>query len=164
MERAQGRPESQFPPRLGAAESTKAKTFTTSATRHGIVVWQEFIYACGKYPLDDEHFFRGCAAGSHLPRFAGWPRPGPSLIAWCGNNEIDMFDGSLNLRTRDDPYGLRVLSFHLARLMRGKIGPLRIQPVRRAPPTTSRPTRTISAISIAWSIEFHNIDFYQYAR
>lgn len=55
--------------------------------RKGILVWQEFIFACCKYPVIDEAFHEDVKreARHNLRRLAGHP----SLIAWCGNNEME---------------------------------------------------------------------------
>ena len=62
---------------------------------HGILVWQEFIFACGRYPGNDEAFYQDIEheATYQIRRLAHHP----SLVAWCGNNEMEWitwtFDG-----------------------------------------------------------------------
>lgn len=53
----------------------------------GILVWQEFIYACGRYPMQDASFFNNAKeeAVYQVRRLASHP----SLIVWCGNNEME---------------------------------------------------------------------------
>jgi beta-mannosidase len=53
----------------------------------GILVWQEFIYACGRFPMQDETFFHNARleAVHQVRRLASHP----SLIIWCGNNEME---------------------------------------------------------------------------
>lgn len=53
----------------------------------GILVWQEFIYACAKYPMTDESFHEEAKreATYQVRRLARRP----SLVAWCGNNEME---------------------------------------------------------------------------
>ncbi|MCG3147983.1 MAG: Exo-beta-D-glucosaminidase [Verrucomicrobiae bacterium] len=53
----------------------------------GILVWQEFIFACAKYPATDEHFLADVKreATHQLRRLAHHP----SLVIWCGNNELE---------------------------------------------------------------------------
>ncbi len=55
--------------------------------RLGILVWQEFIFACATYPFTDRAFRENVEeeATYHVRRLSHHP----SLIAWCGNNEID---------------------------------------------------------------------------
>ncbi len=51
----------------------------------GILVWQEFIFACSRYPGHDSTFFQEIAAEGRfqIRRLA----PHASLVVWCGNNE-----------------------------------------------------------------------------
>ncbi len=53
----------------------------------GILVWQEFIFACAKYPVQDETFHTSVKAEArfNIRRLA----PHPSLVVWCGNNEME---------------------------------------------------------------------------
>ncbi len=52
----------------------------------GIMVWQDFMFACGYYP-DRQWFLKDieAEAASIIKRI----RNHPCLILWCGNNEID---------------------------------------------------------------------------
>jgi beta-mannosidase len=54
----------------------------------GILVWQEFMFACGRYPTTDEKFAESVLAEAayNVRRLAAHP----SLIAWCGNNENEV--------------------------------------------------------------------------
>lgn len=53
----------------------------------GILVWQDFMFACGAYPDHDPAFVREVEAE------AAWAikalRNHPSIALWCGNNEND---------------------------------------------------------------------------
>lgn len=53
----------------------------------GIMVWQEFIFACGKYPVTNEAFFSSVRSEAtyNIRRLAEHP----SLVVWCGNNEME---------------------------------------------------------------------------
>ena len=53
---------------------------------HGILVWQDFMFACAHYP-GDEAFLRNVQqeAVQNVKRL----RNHPSIAIWCGNNEID---------------------------------------------------------------------------
>ena len=55
--------------------------------RYGILVWQDFVFACNIYPLDDEAFLENvCAeAVENIRRL----RHRASLALWCGNNEME---------------------------------------------------------------------------
>ena len=55
--------------------------------RYGLLVWQEFIFACSIYPLDDPEFVENVRleALENLRRL----RHRASLALWCGNNEME---------------------------------------------------------------------------
>jgi beta-mannosidase len=61
--------------------------FYDECDRRGITVWQDFIFACMKYPVHDQGFYDDVMveARYNVRRLA----PHPSLIAWCGNNELE---------------------------------------------------------------------------
>ncbi len=53
----------------------------------GVLVWQEFVYACGRYPMQDAEFYSNAKAEAvyQVRRLAEHA----SLIIWCGNNEME---------------------------------------------------------------------------
>ncbi|WP_138753171.1 beta-mannosidase [Paenibacillus sinopodophylli] len=53
---------------------------------YGIMVWQDFMFACSMYP-GDEAFLNNVRqeAAQNVKRL----RNHPSIVLWCGNNEID---------------------------------------------------------------------------
>ena len=55
---------------------------------NGILVWQDFIMACGQYPNDDD-FCRTMAEETTLA--VRRLRQHPSLLLWAGDNECDYF-------------------------------------------------------------------------
>ncbi len=63
----------------------EADDFYELCDEQGILVWQEFIFDCGRYPGNDQAFWESVRdeATYQVRRLAGHP----SLIAWCGNNE-----------------------------------------------------------------------------
>lgn len=52
----------------------------------GILVWQDFMFACSMYP-DNAEFYENvrCEVRDNIKRL----RNHPSIALWCGNNEID---------------------------------------------------------------------------
>ncbi|WCT54363.1 glycoside hydrolase family 2 TIM barrel-domain containing protein [Paenibacillus kyungheensis] len=53
---------------------------------YGILVWQDFMFACSMYPGDEEFLDSVQAeAEDNIRRL----RNHPSIVLWCGNNEID---------------------------------------------------------------------------
>ncbi len=59
--------------------------FYTLCDRKGIMVWQDFMFACGMYP-SDEPFLD--LVGREIKYQVGRLRNHPSVVLWCGNNEI----------------------------------------------------------------------------
>lgn len=55
--------------------------------RYGILVWQDFIFSCSTYPLDDPEFLENVRAEvvENIRRL----RHRASLALWCGNNEME---------------------------------------------------------------------------
>ncbi|MEW5869927.1 MAG: glycoside hydrolase family 2 protein [Chloroflexota bacterium] len=55
--------------------------------RYGILVWQEFIFSCSIYPLDDPGFLENVRIEvvENIRRL----RHRASLALWCGNNEME---------------------------------------------------------------------------
>jgi beta-mannosidase len=55
--------------------------------RYGILVWQEFIFSCSIYPLDDPEFTENVRLEvvENIRRL----RHRASLALWCGNNEME---------------------------------------------------------------------------
>ena len=54
--------------------------------RLGIMVWQDFTYACGRYPQSDDFLAQVRAEGEGVVRAL---RNHPSLVLWAGDNEND---------------------------------------------------------------------------
>ncbi len=55
--------------------------------RYGILIWQDFVFSCSIYPLDDPAFLQNLhiEAQENLRRL----RHRASLAVWCGNNEME---------------------------------------------------------------------------
>ena len=67
----------------------------------GILVWQEFIFACAKYPATTR---RSWPTSSARPRYqVRRLAHHPSLVVWCGNNEMEWGDWRLGLRAKAWP-------------------------------------------------------------
>lgn len=64
----------------------ESDVFYDLCDEHGILVWQDFMFACSMYP-GDERFLQSVKqeAADQIRRL----RHHPSLVLWCGNNEID---------------------------------------------------------------------------
>jgi beta-mannosidase len=68
--------------------------------RLGILVWQDFMFACGIYP-DDDAFAENvrCEAVDNVRRL----RHRASLALWCGNNEMEQGWSDWKWNRPDDP-------------------------------------------------------------
>ena len=55
--------------------------------RYGILIWQDFIFSCSVYPLDDPDFLENVRIEviENVRRL----RHRASLALWCGNNEME---------------------------------------------------------------------------
>lgn len=87
--------------------------FYDMADRYGILIWQDFLFACTLYPLSEE-FEENIIAETrdNIKRL----RHHASLALWCGNNEnewlYDVWDHPKTIETRRDY--IRTFEFILA--------------------------------------------------
>jgi beta-mannosidase len=67
------------------------ENFYDMCDRYGILVWQDFMFACAAYPLDEAEFLENVRleAQDAIRRL----RHRACLALWCGNNEIEMMWG-----------------------------------------------------------------------
>ncbi len=61
--------------------------FYELADEHGVLIWQDFMFACSLYPGDPD--FLGSVAAEATDTIRRL-RNHPCLALWCGNNEIEM--------------------------------------------------------------------------
>ncbi|MGE5557244.1 MAG: beta-mannosidase [Bacillota bacterium] len=61
------------------------QSFYEACDEMGVMVWQDFMYACAQYP-DDHAWFRKLAEEEAVSVVRGL-RNHPSIVLWCGNNE-----------------------------------------------------------------------------
>ena len=139
----------------------ESDAFYDLCDERGIVVWQEFIYACGKYPLQDETFYTEAKreAVHQVRRLSSRP----SLIAWCGNNEIDMFnDWSISeVGVVRPDYGF--FHFTLRQIVGAEHPGCYYQPSSPfSPDPTLSPNSDVIGDQHPWSIGFHDVDFHKY--
>src|SRR5512139_2030003 len=73
--------------------------------RYGILVWQDFMFACGIYPADADFFenFR-VEAVENIRRL----RHHAALALWCGNNEMEQGWCDWGWNKPDDPVNQRL--------------------------------------------------------
>ena len=62
----------------------ESEDFYDHADAAGLLVWQDFLFACASYPEEEPLYSEVAAeARENITRLA----PHPSLVLWCGNNE-----------------------------------------------------------------------------
>jgi beta-mannosidase len=64
--------------------------FFTGCDELGIMVWQDFAFACASYPQDDD--FAACVTEEAVSVIKA-SRNHPSLVLWAGDNEVDALHG-----------------------------------------------------------------------
>jgi beta-mannosidase len=62
-------------------------TFLDLCDEAGVMVWHDLIFACSKYPAGDPDFLHNVRA--EVTYVARELSPHPSLMVWCGNNELE---------------------------------------------------------------------------
>lgn len=69
----------------------ETEKFYDACDKHGVLVWQDFCFACGVYPFFDGAFLDTVRfeIADNVKRL----RDHPSLALWCGNNEIEAMLG-----------------------------------------------------------------------
>lgn len=65
----------------------EAEEFYTLCDELGIMLWQDFMFSCAEYPDFDEEFM--AEVRPEIRFQVQRLRNHPSLVIWCGNNEID---------------------------------------------------------------------------
>jgi beta-mannosidase len=92
----------------------ETETFYNLCDRLGIMVWQDFTFACAYYP--DRSWFTDMIkteAAQNITRL----RNHPSLVLWCGNNEIDWLVSSSCLNKGKKFYGREIYHKILPRIV-----------------------------------------------
>lgn len=128
--------------------------------KHGILVWQEFIYACAKYPTIDPEFLADVKreAVHQIRRLAHHA----SLVIWCGNNEMECgnYDWGYDNGVAFPDYSL----FHmvLPRLLMEEDGTRYYQPSSPFSPGLISPGADHVGDQHPWGIGFSKTDFRKY--
>jgi beta-mannosidase len=126
----------------------------------GVMVWQEFIFACAKYPATNESFLADIKreATYQVRRLAHHP----SLVVWCGNNEMEQgnYHWGYERGVAHPDYAL----FHmvLPRLVREEDGTRYYQPSSPFSPGCMSPIADDTGDQHPWSIGFGDGDFRKY--
>ncbi len=69
----------------------EAEAFYDLCDRYGILVWQDFMFACAAYPLDEPAFLENIRL--EIQAVVRRLRHRACLALWCGNNEVEMMWG-----------------------------------------------------------------------
>ena len=94
--------------------------FYVSCDRLGLMIWQDFMYACGEYP-DHPAFVR--EAGREAEQVVRRLRNHPSIVLWCGNNECEWIYCTKNPgKGPDHMRGARIFRETLPRVVRRNDG------------------------------------------
>jgi len=126
----------------------------------GLLVWQEFIFACAKYPATDEHFLADVKreATHQVRRLAHHP----SLVVWCGNNEMEWgnYNWGFEKGVAHPDYSL----FHmvLPGILKQEDGTRFYQPSSPFSPNLELPNCDDVGDQHPWSVGFAHTDFRDY--
>jgi beta-mannosidase len=66
----------------------ETERFYDLCDRYGILVWQDFLFACAPYPLDDAVFLENVR--NEVVENVRRLRHRACLALWCGNNEVEI--------------------------------------------------------------------------
>ncbi len=128
----------------------------------GVLVWQEFIFACAKYPATDEHFLADVKqeAAYQVRRLAHHP----SLVVWCGNNEME--EGNFNWGYEHGVAHPDYAIFHMVLpvIVKREDGTRYYQPSSPYSPEHEDPRRSDMGDQHPWTVGFANTDFRDYRQ
>lgn len=95
--------------RIWGGASFADRALLEACDNSGIMIWHDFLFACAQYPLHDQVLLREVHQEiRHAVRIMSVH---PSLLVWCGNNEIDENDWDFYMKA--DPSRQHYVLFHL---------------------------------------------------
>lgn len=95
----------------------ESEAFMRACDRRGIMVWHDFMFACGYYPDHDPNFT--ARVEDEAIRAVTRLRRHSSLIGWSGNNEIqEMYLGMMTYDPLSRPYGMKLFQKILPAIVR----------------------------------------------
>lgn len=134
--------------------------FYEICNERGILVWQEFIFACNRYPGYDEAFYHDVKreATYQIRRLAHHP----SLIIWCGNNEMEW--AGVAWGWEKGVVAPDYVLFHrlFPTLLREEDGTHFYQPSSPYSPNNAFPNADEFGDQHPWSVGFQDNDFRKY--
>lgn len=133
--------------------------FYDLCNKKGILVWQEFIFACATYPVHDIMFKNSVLkeAAYNIKRLSS----NPSLIAWCGNNEQEWQTFTMGEGKIQHPD--YVLYHCLLPVLLKELDPSKYyQPSSPFSPDHNLPNLDNMGDQHPWGVGIGNQDFYMY--
>jgi beta-mannosidase len=126
----------------------------------GVLVWQEFIFACAKYPATDEKFLADvkCEATHQVRRLAHHP----SLILWCGNNEMEWGNQGWGYEHGVAHPDYAIFHMVLPRILKQEDGGRYYHPSSPFSPDHELPNADHTGDQHPWSVGFGETDFRKY--
>jgi len=113
--------------------------FYTACDRLGLMVWQDFMFACGEYPHQN-WFLR--TVRDEATKTVRRLRNHPCIALWCGNNECEwMFCSANPTKTPDDMHGASIFRTLLPDVVHREDGTRpywRSSPFGKGPPNDQR--------------------------
>lgn len=136
------------------------ETFYEACDALGVLVWQEFIFACSRYPGHDGAFYHEVEAEAQhqIRRLAGHP----SLFAWCGNNENEWGSWEWGFTKGVALPDHQIYHHLLAGLVAREDGTRYWQPSSPFSPDHLSPNRDDVGDQHPWSLGFNDTDFRKY--
>jgi beta-mannosidase len=92
--------------RIWGGSAAEPDSFYNEAARLGLMVWQDFFFACGKYPESDEFL---AEVTTEVTDIIARLRNHTAIVIWCGDNESDMIDVNRGLNPRGNPINKRLI-------------------------------------------------------
>lgn len=140
----------------------EADAFYDLCDERGVLVWQEFVFACARYPNTDQAFHEDVKreARHNIRRLAHHP----SLVAWCGNNEQEWGSWSWNFDWGIVHPDHALYHLTLPRLLREEDPTRHYQPSSPFSPGAEHPNADHVGDQHPWTVGFANTDFRDYRR
>lgn len=136
--------------------------FYALCDERGIMVWQDFGFACARYPMTHQPFHESvkAEAAHNIRRLAAHP----SLVVWCGNNEMEQ--GSWNWGYDRGVVMPDHAFFHLTlpRILAAEDPTRYYQPSSPFSPDHLPPNQDDVGDQHPWRIGFQNADFRDYRQ
>ncbi len=130
--------------------------------RRGVLLWQEFIFACAKYPGNDVAFHNEVVAEAthQVRRLASHP----SLVVWCGNNEMEWQTCEVTHQNGAAYADFGIFHKALPSIVQWEDGTRYYQPSSPYSPDLATPNANEVGDQHPWDIGFADNDFRKYRR